>query len=179
MKVAIISDTHDHINNTTKAIEQMTRFGVETIIHCGDLVAPFILDEFDIFDGTLHLVTGNNYGDPFLMAQKIHAANGKIKMHGWIGKLDIKGVSIAFTHDPSVGRALFASKEFHLVCFGHTHHYFLQEDDGRLLINPGELLGRKEEPGWVLMQVFDHQPNEETAPWQERFSIKHIMLSSM
>lgn len=174
-----MSDSHDHIINTAKAIKQINNLGVEAIIHCGDLVSPFLLDEFDLFNGVLHLVTGNNYGDPFLFAQKIQASNGKFKMHGWIGRLEFNGVSVAFTHDPTVGHALFNSKEFHLVCFGHTHRRFMREENDRLLLNPGELLGRKEEPGWMLLQIFEQQPDYITAPWQERFSIKHIALNSI
>lgn len=179
MKIAIMSDTHDHIINTARAIEQINGLGVEAILHCGDLVSPFLLDEFDLFNGVLHLVTGNNYGDPFLLAQKIQDSNNRFQMHGWVGRLSFNGVSIAFTHDPGVGQALFNSNEFHLVCFGHTHRRFMQEKNGRLLVNPGELLGRKEGPGWMLLQIFEKQPNEENAPWQERFSIKHIALSSI
>jgi len=179
MKIAIISDTHDHIVHTAKAIEQMNNLGVEAILHCGDLVSPFLLEEFELFNGPLHLVSGNNYGDPFLLSQKIQDSKGRFQMHGWIGRLEFNGVSIAFTHDPGVGNALFNSHEFHLVCFGHTHRRFMQEDKGRLLLNPGELLGRKEPPGWILLQIFEQQPEDETAPWQERFSIKHIALESM
>lgn len=179
MKIAIMSDSHDHIVNTTKAIEQINKLGVETIIHCGDLVSPFLLDEFELFNGVLHMVTGNNYGDPFLLAQKIQASNGKFKMHGWIGRLELNGVSIAFTHDPSIGDALFNSNEFHLVCFGHTHYRFMREEHDRVLLNPGELLGRKEEPGWMLLHIFEQQPDDIIAPWQDRFSIKHVALNSI
>ena len=41
MKLGVISDTHDQIWNLEKALQQLK--SIEVIIHCGDLVSPFMV----------------------------------------------------------------------------------------------------------------------------------------
>ncbi len=42
MKVAIISDTHDHIENTEKAIKIFKQEKISSIIHCGNFCAHLL-----------------------------------------------------------------------------------------------------------------------------------------
>ncbi len=48
MKIGIISDTHDRIDNLHKAITLLQVRGVQILIHCGDLCAPFMIDEHSL-----------------------------------------------------------------------------------------------------------------------------------
>jgi len=42
----VISDTHDNMENTKKAIELAKSNNVDTIFHCGDIVSPFTPNGF-------------------------------------------------------------------------------------------------------------------------------------
>ncbi len=153
MKIAVISDTHDHVWHTQQAVEQANKSGAEIILHCGDLVSPFLLEEFDGFTGQFHLVTGNNPGDMALLERMITKRNPHFMYHGLIGKLEIADFKIAWTHDPQTGYYIAKSGEFDLVAFGHTHRWHLETINRTSFLNPGEILGRKEPPGWALVEL--------------------------
>lgn len=153
MKAAIISDTHDHILNTRRAIDQANSLGAEVLIHCGDLVSPFMLEELDAFRGTVHLIFGNNPGDQPLLVRSCEARGEKITLHGWAGRLDLGGRAAVIVHEPFHVMALARSRDFDLVLFGHTHRWHREKVGRTLVVNPGEILGRKEEPGWALLDT--------------------------
>jgi uncharacterized protein len=46
MRIGIISDTHDDIENVQRAIDLFGREEVKLIIHAGDFVFPGVIDEF-------------------------------------------------------------------------------------------------------------------------------------
>ena len=46
MKIGIISDTHDDVDNTNKAIDIFKENDVKAVIHAGDIISPPIIKEF-------------------------------------------------------------------------------------------------------------------------------------
>lgn len=153
MKIAIVSDTHDHVENTRSFVKQANEAGVKVMIHCGDLISPFMLEEMDGFNGKIHLIAGNNPGDQFLLAQQIAKRAERVKYHGLFGVLKIGGIDISWVHEPHLAKALVKSGEFQLVCFGHTHRWLHERTGDVVILNPGEILGRKEKPGWALVDT--------------------------
>ncbi len=153
MKIAIFSDTHDHIWNLRKAVSQALELGVETIIHCGDLISPFMLEELDAFPGKIHLIYGNNTGDQALLARHCQARTDRVTHHGWMGRLKVEGISIGWIHDPALAYLAARSGEFDLVCYGHTHRWRIEFVGQTVLLNPGEILGKKEPAGWALLKI--------------------------
>ena len=155
MKIAVFSDSHDHIWNMRKAVKQASALGVEVILHCGDLISPFMLEELDPFPGEIHLVYGNNAGDQTLLTRHCAQRKGHVLHHGRLGRLETNGASIAWLHDPATAYLVARSGEFDLVCYGHTHRWRLEEAGGTVLLNPGEILGKKEPAGWALVEVVE------------------------
>ena len=49
MKIGILSDTHDDIDNVKEAIYRFKEQKVELIIHAGDFVFPGIVDDESLF----------------------------------------------------------------------------------------------------------------------------------
>ena len=70
MRIAILSDSHDHIPNLRRAVSRANSEGAELLIHCGDLISPFMLPCLDGFNGPVHLIYGNNPGDQHLIASR-------------------------------------------------------------------------------------------------------------
>ena len=87
MKIAVISDTHDHLENSDKAIDIINGAGADALIHCGDLCSPFVLDHLAAFTGPVHMVFGNNEGDRFTIG-KVSLEFPNIKIHGELGVLE-------------------------------------------------------------------------------------------
>ncbi len=152
MKLAVVSDSHDHIWNMQKMLNQASEAGVETIIHCGDLISPFMLEELDQFQGDIHLIFGNNTGDQILLMKRLKT-RPHITFHGWIGKIMIDGLRLGFVHAPDIADAIARSGEFDMVFYGHTHLWHMEEIKGTVLLNPGEIMGKKEPAGWALIDT--------------------------
>ncbi|HHF08843.1 MAG TPA: YfcE family phosphodiesterase, partial [Kosmotoga arenicorallina] len=65
----VISDTHDNMENTKKAIELAKSNNVDTIFHCGDIVSPFTARLLTDFQGSVFVVTGNNDGEKIMLKE--------------------------------------------------------------------------------------------------------------
>lgn len=146
MRIAILSDTHDNIQNLRAAVTYCNAYGVSTLIHCGDLISPFMLPVLAEFGGAVHLIYGNNAGDQHLISQRCGNSFPTLTHHGNFGAIEAAGLRIAFTHYPEMARGLASQGCFQVVCCGHNHRYGTERVGDCLLINPGELLGAESVP---------------------------------
>lgn len=154
MRIAIISDSHDHIPNLQRAVKRANQEHAELLLHCGDLISPFMLSHLQAFQGPVHLIYGNNAGDQHLIASRC-AAMADIVHHGFHGTLTAGSLRIALQHYPDQARELARSGTFNLVCCGHDHIYAVEQINGCLLINPGDLLGKDAQPAFAMLDTAD------------------------
>ncbi|MGE3315476.1 MAG: metallophosphoesterase [Planctomycetaceae bacterium] len=138
MRIGIVSDTHGHLAFTRQAIEALRRHPVETVIHCGDIGGPDIVDLFDQWP--THFVFGNV--DHYLegaLAKSITLAGQTC--HGEFGSVELDGKRIAFLHsdDQFRFRSTIKSQEWDLVCYGHTHVAEHHVEGRTLVLNPGAI----------------------------------------
>lgn len=136
MQIAVISDTHDHMENIGKILEILKTRKVSTIIHAGDFVSPFTWRVFKNFEGEFYGVFGNNDGDRVLL-KKMYG--DRIKKG--IRNIDIEGKKIALMHEPQMLDELALSEKFDLIIYGHTHEVDLRKIGKTLILNPGEACG--------------------------------------
>lgn len=95
MRIAILSDSHDNIWNLDRALAAVNEAGCDALLHCGDLVAPFIVAQIaQAFAGPVHIVEGNNDGDGRLQ-QQVAAGFNQVTLHGPYIELDLGGRRIA------------------------------------------------------------------------------------
>lgn len=155
MRIAIISDTHDQIPNLRAAVSYCNSYSVGALIHCGDLISPFMLPELAAFGGAVHLIYGNNIGDQHLISQWSGSKFPTITHHGIFGAMEAGGIKIAFTHYPELARGLAHQGGFDVVCCGHNHRYGIEQydNDKCLLVNPGELLGKDGQPCFCIIET--------------------------
>lgn len=155
MRIAVLSDTHDSIYHLQLAIRECRCRGVTLVIHCGDLISPFMLQELDLFGGPVHLIYGNNVGDLHLISQLCANRFPAITHHGPMGAIEAGGRRIAFHHYPEVARGFAARGDFDIVCCGHNHLYHTETIGKTLFINPGELLGKDCPPTFCIVETND------------------------
>jgi putative phosphoesterase len=138
----VLSDSHDNIWRLDEALPYMK--AADAVIHCGDIVAPFMVRRMGkALDGiALHIVWGNNDGDKFFIA-KIASAFPNITLHGEMAELDLQGIAVAVNHFPHIARGLARSGQYGMVCHGHDHTAHEEWVGDCLLLNPGELMGLK------------------------------------
>ena len=144
MQIAVLSDIHDNIWNLEIALDLLD--GTDVLVCCGDLCAPFSLAQMqDSFLGPIHVVLGNNDGDPLLLAE-IAAQRNNVHLYQASVELELGSRKIAAAHYPEIGRALAAAGQYDAVFSGHTHRPGTQHVGATLWANPGEVMGRFGKP---------------------------------
>jgi putative phosphoesterase len=167
MKVAILSDVHDHVWNLGAALPALG--DTEALVFCGDLCSPFVVGLLaeGFANRPIHVVFGNNDGDLYRIALNA-ARHDHVQLHGEVFKGELGGRRFAVNHFPEIAGELAASGDFDVVCFGHDHRIRLERHGEALAINPGTLLGY--EPGSrtdvpATFVVYDTSTHEAVA-WQ-------------
>lgn len=161
MRIAVLSDSHDHIPNLHRAVHRANQAQADLLIHCGDLISPFMLRYLHAFNGPVHLIYGNNTGDQHLISTRCGTVFENIHHHGTHGAITAGGWRIAFIHYPELARELARSGEYHLVCYGHDHLFHSERVGACLLVNPGDLLGKDEDPSFALVDLEEKMVHRE------------------
>lgn len=155
MRIAIVSDSHDQVANLHQAVMIANTEGAEILIHCGDLISPFMLKRLHLFQGQVHLIYGNNIGDLHLIASRCETIFDNITHHGIQGSIVADGLHIGFTHYPDLARGLAVTGTYDVICCGHNHIAAVEQIESCLLINPGDLLGKDSIPGLAILDTSD------------------------
>ncbi|OGZ70999.1 MAG: hypothetical protein A2980_03280 [Candidatus Staskawiczbacteria bacterium RIFCSPLOWO2_01_FULL_33_13] len=137
MKIAIVSDTHDNIDNFNKIIDFLHKENIGTILHCGDICNQEIINEATKnFKGEIMFVRGN----------------GDFQLHNIPEKLEIElgNKKIFFNHYPDIAKRKAESGKFDLVFYGHTHRPWVEMIGNCKLVNPGEVAGQRFKPTFAI-----------------------------
>jgi putative phosphoesterase len=134
MKIAIISDTHDNLENLKKFFDFAKKEKIKILIHCGDVCNGETLKEIEKNFKEIYLCLGNADVKESLLEEA-----KKTKIFEKEGKIEIDGLKIGFCH-------MFNLKEknlegFDFYFFGHSHWPFLKKENDCYLANPGNLAG--------------------------------------
>ena len=136
MRVGIIADTHDNVDAIRAATDLFAEEDVTEVIHCGDLIAPPVVDFFEGF--ALHAVIGNNDGELDGLDRAIRGLGAESALHGRFADLEFDGVRVAVLHGEDRDHVdEVAAGDYDVVCYGH-HHATERHDVGdTTVINPG------------------------------------------
>ncbi len=143
MKVGILSDTHDHLENVRKAYDLFTAEGVTVLLHCGDVCGPAVVEALAEF--TVYFALGNMDRMPALGLAVDNLQGGRLaRLH----QFTLDGRSIALLHgdDGALLRHLIDSGTYEYVIHGHTHRRAHSHKGRVQVINPGALGGVRLEP---------------------------------
>ncbi len=154
MRIGIISDSHDNMQPLRKAMEKLK--GCDALIHCGDLIAPFVVVELGKFDGPVYAVLGNNEGEQFHI-MRVRPENVTIGKP--MAELELGGKKIAVVHYIHFADPLALTGKYDVVFYGHTHKKDKHKVGETLVVNPGDLMGLHGEVGYA---IYDTDTNEVT-----------------
>jgi hypothetical protein len=136
--IGILSDTHDNLTLVREAVRLFNNAGCDLVIHAGDFVAPFTVDELRNLRAPVKAVYGNCDGEKAGLALAFRGM-GEIR-EAPLAFLQ-SGLRVCVCHlDAPVSRYA-ASRSYDIVVYGHTHRPLVESRDGVLLINPGEAGG--------------------------------------
>lgn len=139
MKIAVLSDIHDHIWNLRAALAALQ--DVDALICCGDLCSPFgvpILAEN--FANPIYMVNGNNDGDLLRISNNARRYP-HFHLEGELFRTEFDGKRFAVNHFDNIALEIAKSNQFDVVCFGHNHRYQVEMIGRTLAINPGTIMG--------------------------------------
>jgi putative phosphoesterase len=143
MKIGIISDTHDNIPVCKKLIRHFLEEKIEVLIHCGDIISPFMKRVFiPLYDHGIKMygVMGNNDGEKA----------GLMKILGTIMELTPDFYELEFAskqflvvhHLPeNLIQSIAESQKFDYILKGHLHEKRNEKIGKTRVINPGEACG--------------------------------------
>lgn len=137
MQLGVIADTHDNVFATRAAVDLFSREGAETVIHCGDVIAPPVLDAFAGM--TVHLVLGNNDGEREGLRAAIDALGRDSQLHGRFARLSFDEITVAVLHGEDLDEvaAYAETGAFDYVLHGHHHEAYARAVGSTTILNPG------------------------------------------
>lgn len=137
MKFAIVSDTHDHVNNFLKVITWLNANNIETLLHCGDICTQDTMNEAEKrFKGEIKWVRGNGDFELDQVPESMELALG--------------GKNIFLNHYPDIAKTAAESGKYDLVFYGHTHRPWEEKVGNCRLVNPGETAGQRFKPCFAM-----------------------------
>jgi putative phosphoesterase len=143
MKIGIVSDTHNNVDNTKVAVKTLRERAIKHLIHCGDITTPEIIYLFSGLRVTF--VLGNMDRDWVALGEAANQIGADRPRQG--REIEIDGKTIGITHGSDTSRLhqMMMSGKYDYVCHGHTHERRNEYRTayGVRLINPGALGGSK------------------------------------
>ena len=142
MKIGIISDTHNNIETTKKALNIFRQKNVDLIVHAGDLTSPKMLSLFEGFN--CKFVLGN--GD--IDIEDLNSEAGRLGF-GCIDEyctFEAGKKKFILFHGNNVPmfREAVASGKYDYIIKGHTHFFENYTSGKTRIINSGSLYSSDE-----------------------------------
>lgn len=155
MKICIVSDSHDRSDPLAQAVRAAAAEGATAVIHCGDIIGTQTLRGAMQAGLPMHVIHGNNLGDPVSLARWARESGGRLQYHGADARLELGGRRVFVVHYPEYGHAFACTGDWDLVCCGHSHAAGVAQvanvRGGRTwLVNPGTVAGLAAPATWVL-----------------------------
>jgi uncharacterized protein len=155
MKLCIVSDSHDRAEGLARAVREAAAEGAAAVIHCGDVIGTQTLRAAMNVGLPLHVIHGNNLGDPVSLSRWSRDSEGMLQYHGADARIELGGRRIFVVHYPEYGYAMACTGDWDLVCCGHSHvaagdHVRNLKLGETWLVNPGTVAGLAAPATWIL-----------------------------
>jgi putative phosphoesterase len=155
VKICIVSDSHDRADALAQAVREAKALGATAVIHCGDLIGAQALKPALALNLPLHLIHGNNVGDPAALHNLARASGGLLQYYGPDARIELAGRRVFVVHYHDYGYAMACTGDWELVCCGHSHLAEVRKVTGvngneTWLVNPGTVAGLAAPATWTL-----------------------------
>lgn len=148
MRIGLISDTHvrdDLVGMPPEIVHVFKEYGVELILHLGDIESARVLDVLEeaapvlaVRDGTELISNDPRLAHTRRVVQVAGKRIGMVHDIGWPGPRIIADRDLKFPPEPlpEVLERKFGQM-VDVVAFGHTHEELIAVHQGVLFVNPG------------------------------------------
>lgn len=140
MKIGIISDSHDDIENIDKAVDLFNQNLVDYVFHAGDYIFPVIISRFKNLnrETKFYGVRGNNDGELLGIINQFSLLNNAEFLNEF-GRISIENKEVGIYHGTNkiLVETLQHSQIFDVLILGHTHQRMHKKYGKTIIINPG------------------------------------------
>lgn len=138
MRIGVVSDTHNHLSNTSRIVELFNEARVDRVVHTGDITQAKTLHVLAALDAPLVGVYGNND----LERENLESACEELDMDFVDPPLHFEWENrrVVVVHDPEdLAPELLSGCA--VALHGHDHWQNIERRQGALVFNPGECAG--------------------------------------
>lgn len=142
MQIGILSDTHNHLLRTKRAVAMLQDAGAEALFHCGDLANPEIVTACSVLP--FYFTFGNHDSDMVRVLEQTAKEQGAHCLR-WGGEVTLVEKRIALVHGHLTRdlRPLLEAEPDYLLT-GHSHKIHDFHVGSTRRINPGALFRASE-----------------------------------
>lgn len=145
LKILVISDTHNEINNVVKIIKNNK--SIDMILHLGDVQSDYKKIKQYYFENITYVSGNCDYISKYPKEKIIEIEGKKILMthgHKYNVKWEYDTIKNIGFHNKVDG-----------ILFGHTHIPYLEENEDLVLMNPGSITLPRESstPTYGILEI--------------------------
>lgn len=182
MKVCIVSDSHDNRFLLAAAVTEAKELGAESVLHCGDIVAPTTLRILNPIGLPVHVIHGNNTGDVFSLSHLSHHADSVVQYYGQDAGIELAGKKIFMVHYPHYAEAMATTGDWDIVCCGHDHKASVRDikninNSTTLYVNPGTVGGVGHAPTYIMADLETMEFEIREVPVDDKLQINVTSVS--
>ena len=146
MRIALLSDIHDHITHLLLALEAARAGGCTHLLFMGDMAELSTFRTLrEEWPHPIDFVFGNNEYQVTAF-RKLAADSPQTTLHGETADICLDNRRLFFCHLPWTALKAAESGQYDAVFYGHTHAPEIRHLQGTLVVNPGEIYGRQGKP---------------------------------
>jgi hypothetical protein len=138
MKLAVVADTHDSVPAIRDLVNSLKGERIEFVVHAGDVISPFSMEELDRLGVKLYIAFGNNDGDRAMLAE---IAAGKGWVIGDVVTFPFEGGGIVYHGTDAQLCEVLKNSNYRFVVLGHSHEAKVESLRDKIFLNPGEVCG--------------------------------------
>jgi putative phosphoesterase len=143
MKIAIISDTHDHLTNLDRALDYIIKAEAEYLIHAGDMAAVETLEHIcKRFNEPILAVEGNADHDIEDLSD-LNSIYPNLHYFKDRAEIVLDNLRIGLTHKPTDAKKMAKTGNYDLVIHGHDHKPWQSFEGKCEVLNPGNLCDQR------------------------------------
>lgn len=156
MRVALLSDIHDHTTHLLLALCSAREEGCRHLLFLGDMAGTETFRTLrEEWPHGIDLIFGNNEWDTRTFMQLAEQWD-YTTLHGATADIVLDNRRLFLTHLPWDAARAAETGQYDAVFYGHTHVPAMKQTGKTLLANPGEVYGRH---GTPTIGVYETETN--------------------
>ena len=139
MIIAVVSDSHNHTRHLQAVVDVANGSGCGALLHLGDITTPHSARVLAGFQGEVRAVFGNCDRERSSLRSVFQSMGGRIDLPP--STFEMGNRRFAMMHEPHFLDAMRKTGNLDFILYGHMHAEKVVEEDGVLILNPGECGG--------------------------------------